>query len=81
MKTFESQHFRPPWSSKTHIFHTEYMVILCIVVVLFAIVLYTKRLKLCKSKHLETMSRVPSMSYFMVDADQVEQGIRTKSYS
>ncbi|KAJ8316922.1 hypothetical protein KUTeg_004826, partial [Tegillarca granosa] len=40
-----------------------------------AILLYMKRLKLCP-KSRSDLSRVPSMSYFMTDENQIEQGVK-----
>ncbi|KAK3095111.1 hypothetical protein FSP39_010449 [Pinctada imbricata] len=80
MKTVESPHYRPPWSKKSSIFNYEFLFIICIVVVFISIVLYVRRLRICKSQRLD-LTRVPSMSYFMVEADQVEQGVRNKVYS
>ncbi|KAK7508607.1 hypothetical protein BaRGS_00000173 [Batillaria attramentaria] len=59
---------------KSQVFYNEYLIILCFVIVLAAIFLYMKRLRLCPRR--ADMSRVPSMSYFMTEENQMEQGVR-----
>jgi len=63
----------------SHILDNEYLLVVCFLVVLAAILIYIRRLKLCSTKVARDMSRVPSMSYFMTDMDQVEQGVKLKS--
>lgn len=63
----------PPWI-QSRIFYNEYLIVLCFVVVLAAIFLYMKRLRLCPRRG--DLSRVPSMSYFMTEENQMEQGVR-----
>ena len=62
-----------PWSN-SRLFYNEYLIVLCFVVVLAAIFLYMKRLRLCPKR--KDLARVPSMSYFMTEEDQLEQGVR-----
>ncbi|XP_076470889.1 ectonucleoside triphosphate diphosphohydrolase 7-like [Babylonia areolata] len=61
-----------PWS-KYHFFN-EYLIILCFIIVLAAIFLYMKRLKMCPKR--ASMTRVPTMSYFMTEEGQMEEGVR-----
>ena len=56
------------------ILHNEYLIVVCFLIVLAAIFLYMRRLKLCPAQ--ADLSRVPSMSYFMTEEDQLEQGVR-----
>ncbi|KAK6166986.1 hypothetical protein SNE40_022172 [Patella caerulea] len=62
------------WTYIPRMFLNEYLIMLCIVIVLASILLYMKRLRLCPKKEL---SRVPSMSYFMTGENEAELGIRT----
>lgn len=62
-----------PWS-KWRMLYNEYLIVICFLVVLAAIFLYMKRLRLCPKG--TDLSRVPSMSYFMTDENQMEQGVR-----
>ncbi|XP_070210624.1 ectonucleoside triphosphate diphosphohydrolase 7-like isoform X2 [Littorina saxatilis] len=66
-------HSVSPWS-KFRVFSNEYPIVLCFIVVLAAIFLYMKRLRLCPKR--SDLSRVPSMTYFMTEEDQLEQGVR-----
>ncbi|XP_060581905.1 ectonucleoside triphosphate diphosphohydrolase 7-like isoform X2 [Ruditapes philippinarum] len=69
--------FKPSWLSSSHIIYNEYLLLVCFAVVAMAICIYVRRLKLCSPKlPISDMSRVPSMSYFMTEMDQVEQGVR-----
>ncbi|XP_045189718.2 ectonucleoside triphosphate diphosphohydrolase 7-like [Mercenaria mercenaria] len=69
--------FKPSWFSTSHIIYNEYLLLVCFFVVAMAICIYIRRLKLCSPKLPRSdMSRVPSMSYFMTEMDQVEQGVR-----
>ncbi|CAG5116087.1 unnamed protein product [Candidula unifasciata] len=52
----------------------SFMLMACCFVVLTAIVVYMKWLKCCPRR--ADLSRVPSMSYFMTDQDQIEQGLQ-----
>lgn len=63
----------PTWVN-SRVFYNEYLIIMCFVVVLAAIFIYMKRLRLCPRR--ADMARVPSMSYFMTEEDQMEQGVR-----
>ncbi|XP_041369282.1 ectonucleoside triphosphate diphosphohydrolase 7-like [Gigantopelta aegis] len=65
-----------PWFS---VFFNEYLILVCFVIVIAAIVLYVRHLRLCpRSQDLPT---VPSMSCLLIDEDQMEQGIRTTGYT
>jgi hypothetical protein len=57
----------------SHTLDASFMLIACFFVVLAAIFAYMKWLKCCPRK--SDLSRVPSMSYFMTDQDQIEQGL------
>ncbi|KAL8580844.1 hypothetical protein ACOMHN_017348 [Nucella lapillus] len=61
-----------PWS-RYHFFN-EYLIVLCFVVVLAAIFLYMKRLRMCPKR--AGMARVPTMAYFMTEENQMEEGVR-----
>ena len=52
---------------------TQFLLAACVLVVLAAIVLYMKHLKWCP--RTEDLKRVPSMSLFMNEQDQMEQGV------
>lgn len=75
--------YKPSWLPNTHIIYNEYLLVMCFIIVVMAIVIYVRRLKLCSPKLPRTdMSRVPSMSYFMTDMDQTEPGLRQmKNYT
>ncbi|XP_061192965.1 ectonucleoside triphosphate diphosphohydrolase 7-like [Saccostrea echinata] len=75
MNSFENQHSPPPWIKKTRFVDNEYVIVVCFVIVFVAILLYLKHLKICQSKKIEKLHHVPSMSYFMVEEDQIEQGL------
>lgn len=77
VEKFGISKYKPSWLSSSHILYNEYLLVICFVVVVMAIIIYIRRLKLCSPKLPRSdMSRVPSMSYFMTDVDQVEQGVR-----
>lgn len=63
----------PAAPSKARLFYNEYLIVVCFIVVLAAIFLYMKRLRLCPRS--AAISRVPSMSYFMTEENQMEQGV------
>ncbi|XP_071166808.1 ectonucleoside triphosphate diphosphohydrolase 7-like [Mytilus edulis] len=71
-KTSQTQK-KHTWTLRRTILHNEYLIILCFIIVITAITLYVKRLKLCPKADL---SRVPSMSYFMTEEGQNEPGVR-----
>lgn len=63
------------WQRASRWLDTQFLFIVCFLIVLMAIILYMKHLRLCPQK--AAMTRVPSMSYFMTEQDQLEQGVRT----
>ena len=78
----EMLHFKPSWVGKSNLFYNQYLLVICFIVVVMAILLYIKRLKLCSTVAKADLSRVPSMSYFMTDVDQTEPGVRfSKNYT
>ena len=78
----EMSHFKPSWVGKSNLFYNQYLLVICFIVVVTAILLYIKRLKLCSTVVKADLSRVPSMSYFMTDVDQTEPGVRfSKNYT
>lgn len=74
MNSFETQHPPPHWVKNRYIIN-EYVIIFCFVIVTIAILSYLKHLKICQSKKTDKLHHVPSMSYFMVEEDQIEQGL------
>ncbi|XP_059163251.1 ectonucleoside triphosphate diphosphohydrolase 4-like isoform X2 [Physella acuta] len=62
------------WQKASRTLDTSFILIGCFVVVLAAIFIYMKQLKCCP--RTSDLSRVPSMSYFMTDQDQMEQGVQ-----
>ncbi|XP_022341260.2 ectonucleoside triphosphate diphosphohydrolase 7-like [Crassostrea virginica] len=74
MNSFETQHPVPHWVKKGYVIN-EYVIVFCFVIVVIAILSYLKHLKICQSKKTDKLHHVPSMSYFMVDEDQIEQGL------
>ena len=62
------------WTLQRTIFNNEYLIIFCFIIVITAITVHVKRLKLCPKR--SDLSRVPSMSYFMTEEDQSEPGIK-----
>jgi hypothetical protein len=64
-------HYKPPWVL-VELHYANYIVILCFIVVLTAIILYMRRLRPWKSE----IKRVPTMSYFMTEEGQAEDGLR-----
>lgn len=74
MNSFETQHPVPHWVKKGYVIN-EYVIVFCFVIVVIAILSYLKHLKICQSKKTDKLQHVPSMSYFMVDEDQIEQGL------
>ncbi|XP_056005681.1 ectonucleoside triphosphate diphosphohydrolase 7-like [Ostrea edulis] len=75
MNRFETQHNPPPWMKKNRFINSEYVIIFCLVIVYVAILIYLKHLKICQTRKTDKLHHVPSMSYFMVEEDQVEQGL------
>ncbi|KAH3707971.1 hypothetical protein DPMN_067409, partial [Dreissena polymorpha] len=69
--------FKPSWLISSHILYNEYLLVICFVIVVMAIIIYCRRLRLCAKKTgRPDMKNVPSMSYFMTEMDQVESGVR-----
>lgn len=62
------------WQRASRTLDTSFLLIGCFIVVLAAIFVYMKRLKCCP--RTADLPRVPSMSYFMTDQDQMEQGVQ-----
>lgn len=60
------------WTGKTQAI-LPYAMIGCFIIVIGAILLYCKHLQ--KMRVVPSLTNVPSMSYFMTSADQVEQGL------
>ena len=82
LEKLEMSHSKPSWVGKSQLFYNEYLLVICFLVVVTAILLYIKRLKLCSKVTTADLSRVPSMSYFMTDVDQTEPGVRfAKNYT
>ncbi|KAL3863359.1 hypothetical protein ACJMK2_005117 [Sinanodonta woodiana] len=79
LETMGSPHIKPSWWRGSRLIYNEYLIVVCIFIVVMAIFLYMKRLKLCPKRPAETLSRVPSMSYFRTESDQMEQGIKFKT--
>ena len=78
----EMSHFKPAWVGSSQLFYNQYLLVFCFVIVVMAILLYIKRLKLCSKVAKTDLSRVPSMSYFMTEVDQTEPGVRfSKNYT
>lgn len=50
-----------------------YILVACIIIVILAIVIYCGRLQ--RMKVVPSLRNVPSMSYFMTEPDQAEQGL------
>jgi flagellar biosynthesis/type III secretory pathway M-ring protein FliF/YscJ len=75
MNRFETQHNPPPWMKKNRFINSEYVIIFCLVIVYVAILIYLKHLKICQTRKTDKLHQVPSMSYFMVEEDQEEQGL------
>lgn len=63
------------WQRANRWLDTQFLFIICFLIVVMAIILYMKHLRLCPQK--AAITRVPSMSYFMTEQDQLEQGVRT----
>lgn len=74
MNSFETQHPPPHWVKNRYVIN-EYVIIFCFVIVTIAILSYLKHLRICQSKKTDKLHHVPSMSYFMVEEDQIEQGL------
>ena len=70
-----SRPYRPSWIKEVS--QAQYLFICCFVVVLTAILIYIRRLRIVTP----AMRRVPTMSYFMTDVDQLEEGLITDKYS
>ncbi|WAR21171.1 ENTP7-like protein [Mya arenaria] len=69
--------FKPSWMNSSHILYNEYLLLVCFLIVVMAIIVYMRRLRLCSQKAGRSdLKQVPSMSYFMTDMDQVESGVR-----
>lgn len=68
---FES-HAQPISVKSSWSLYNGYVIILCIVVVVIAILLYMRRLRLCPSR--KDLKRVPSLAYFSTDDDQTVPG-------
>lgn len=82
LEQLEMSHFKPSWVGSSNLIYNEYLLVICFVVVVTAILLYIKRLKLCSKVTTADLTRVPSMSYFMTDVDQTEPGVRfSKNYT
>ena len=65
-----------PWYA---VFLNEYLILVCFIVVIAAIVLYIRHLHLCPRR--KDLPSVPSMSCLLIDENQMEQGIRTTAYT
>ncbi|KAK0070415.1 ectonucleoside triphosphate diphosphohydrolase 7 [Biomphalaria pfeifferi] len=65
------------WQKVSRAIDASYLLSGCFLIVLAAIFVYMKRLKCCPRTELP---RVASMSYFMTEPDQMEQGL-TKNHS
>ena len=61
------------WQRAVRTMDTQFLMAACVLVVLAAIVIYMKHLKWCP--RTEDLKRVPSMSLFMTEQDQMEQGV------
>ncbi|XP_071090176.1 ectonucleoside triphosphate diphosphohydrolase 4-like [Haliotis cracherodii] len=68
---YQSMH-KPSWFRVSRLFYNEYLILVCFFIVLASIVLYMQRLRLCPKR--TNIRRVPSMSYFLTEEDQMEQG-------
>ncbi len=71
----ESHHYRPPWDV-SHIPQSYNILILCFIIVMAAILIYLRRLRVVRSADLR---KVPTMAYFMTEEDQMEEGVLVKS--
>ncbi len=66
------------WFRVSRLLYNEYIILLCFVIVLAAIFLYMQRLRLCPKQ--TDIRRVPSMSYFLPEEEQMEvmeQGVKS----
>ena len=76
-----SSHYRPPWMM-VEAEHTSVIIFVCIVVVAMAIVMYMRRLGVSVRGARTTataaadMRRVPTMSYFMTEPGQNQDGVQ-----
>ncbi|ELU13735.1 hypothetical protein CAPTEDRAFT_169216 [Capitella teleta] len=66
-----SRHYRPPWAIDPG---APSLLIICIFVVAVAILIYLRRLRIVPSSR-SGLPRVPTMKYFMTDADQEQDGL------
>lgn len=69
-------HYRPPWMlGELH--QASHLVLLCILVVVVAIVMYLRRLRVVPKigGGVSGIRRVPTMSYFMTEEGQAQEGI------
>ncbi|GFO40951.1 ectonucleoside triphosphate diphosphohydrolase 7 [Plakobranchus ocellatus] len=64
------------WQRASRALDTQFLMAACVIVVLAAIFLYMKHLKWCP--RTEDLKRVPSMTYFMTEQDQMEQGVKNE---
>nr|XP_006812996.1 PREDICTED: ectonucleoside triphosphate diphosphohydrolase 4-like [Saccoglossus kowalevskii] len=70
--------YKPPWM-RASVVSNQYLLIVCFVVVLAAILLYIGRLR--KLGFLSSqLTRVPTMAYFMTEEGQVQEGIAEQKY-
>ena len=74
MSQQQQQSPKHAWTLQRTIFNNEYLIIFCFIIVIAAITVHVKRLKLCPKR--SDLSHVPSMSYFMTEEDQSEPGIK-----
>ncbi|RUS90479.1 hypothetical protein EGW08_001747 [Elysia chlorotica] len=61
------------WQRAVRTMDTQFLMAACVLIVLAAIVIYMKHLKWCP--RTEDLKRVPSMSLFMSEQNQMEQGV------
>ncbi|XP_077991971.1 ectonucleoside triphosphate diphosphohydrolase 4-like isoform X2 [Glandiceps talaboti] len=70
--------YKPPWIRASMI-SNQYLLILCFVVVVAAILLYIRRIRKLSAMS-SSLSRVPTMAYFMTEEGQVQEGISEEKF-
>jgi len=68
-------HYKPPWVL-VELHYANYMVVTCFVIVLAAIFVYIRRLHPWQRQ----IPRVPTMSYFMTEEGQAEEGLHVAEF-
>ena len=67
-----SHHYKPPWMME-ELSHAHSLLVICIIIVVMAICIYLRRLRLVSRGGLR---RVPTMKYFMTEEGQMEEGLQ-----